>query len=512
MYSAHRGMVPAPANRLNELLDQVRAEFDTQQSRTDDYEQRLTVQMQEMEMVRQKVYNLEQTQLAIKQRYDEDVARLRHELENRGGPPSHLGVSGLPPHAGPSQPPPPAIGHGPSNLFGGIMANPPGQGGPGLIPPSQDQQQQGPPPHQMPQPQPGLQQAPFQSYQQPPGVNGYGTQPPQSTASPGPGKGGRNNRGPPGPATPQQSQPAPYPDPRASPQVARPTPPPQHPQIPNVGNMLADLDPDRLRPDQKREGADWFAVFNPRVQRQLDVDLVHNLAHESVVCCVRFSQDGRYVATGCNRSAQIFEVSSGNRVSYLQDDSVDKDGDLYIRSVCFSPDGKYLATGAEDKQIRVWDIQAGTIRRTFTGHEQDIYSLDFSRNGKNIASGSGDRTVRVWNMDNGREELNLSIDDGVTTVAMSPDGQYVAAGSLDKSVRVWEVRTGYLIERLDGPEGHKDSVYSVAFAPNGRDLVSGSLDKTIKMWELGDNRGMMSGPGPRGGKCIRTFEGHKVID
>ena len=40
MYSAHRGMVPAPANRLNELLDQVRAEFDTQQSRTDDYEQR----------------------------------------------------------------------------------------------------------------------------------------------------------------------------------------------------------------------------------------------------------------------------------------------------------------------------------------------------------------------------------------------------------------------------------------------------------------------------------------
>jgi WD40 repeat protein len=37
----------------------------------------------------------------------------------------------------------------------------------------------------------------------------------------------------------------------------------------------------------------------------------------------------------------------------LQDESVSKDGDLYIRSVCFSPDGKYLATGAEDKQIRV---------------------------------------------------------------------------------------------------------------------------------------------------------------
>ena len=110
-------------------------------------------------------------------RYDEDIARLRHEIEARGGPPSHVGVSGLPPHGGVSQPAPPAIGHGPSNLFGGIMANPPGQGNPGLVPPSQDQQQQqqqqGPPPHQMPQPQQGLQSGPYQgSYPQPPVVNG----------------------------------------------------------------------------------------------------------------------------------------------------------------------------------------------------------------------------------------------------------------------------------------------------------------------------------------------------
>ena len=103
------------------------------------------------------------------------------------------------------------------------------------------------------------------------------------------------------------------------------------------------------------------------------------------------------------------------------------------------------------------------------------------------------------------------IEDGVTTVAMSPNGDYVAAGSLDKSVRVWDTRTGMLVERLDGQiEGHKDSVYSVAFAPDGRSLVSGSLDKTIKMWELGNAHGMMANPATRGGRCIRTFEGHKV--
>lgn len=42
MYNAHRGMVPAPNNRLTELLDQVRAEFESQQSRNGEYEQNST--------------------------------------------------------------------------------------------------------------------------------------------------------------------------------------------------------------------------------------------------------------------------------------------------------------------------------------------------------------------------------------------------------------------------------------------------------------------------------------
>lgn len=103
----------------------------------------------------------------------------------------------------------------------------------------------------------------------------------------------------------------------------------------------------------------------------------------------------------------------------------------------------------------------------------------------------------------------MTIDDGVTTVAISPDNRLVAAGSLDKSVRVWDTTSGFLVERLEGDVGHRDSVYSVAFAPSGRELVSGSLDKTIKMWELANAPRNVPGSGPRGGKCIRTFEGHK---
>ncbi|KAH8821514.1 WD40-repeat-containing domain protein [Xylogone sp. PMI_703] len=514
MYNPHRGLGPASGNtRLNELLDGIRAEFDNQARASGEYEHNIAAQIQEMQLVREKVYQMEQTHIALKAKYDEEIQRLHRELEARGGAPRPAGIGGPPQHPGPSQAPP-SIGHGPRDLFGGIMAG--GQNGPGLAPPppQQQQDQQGPPQHQMPQPPPGLQGPPpppqpgFGAGYPGPAPNGYGTQPPQSTASPGP-KNQRLNRGPGGPATPQLNQPIPYPDPRASPQVGHAPPDHRAPQYPNVGNALAELDLERLPAHQKKVEADWFAIFNPSVPRVLDVDLVHTLQHESVVCCVRFSHDGKYVATGCNRSAQIFDVVTGQKICILQDDSVDSVGDLYIRSVCFSPDGRYLATGAEDKLIRVWDIASRTIRNTFSGHEQDIYSLDFARDGHTIASGSGDRTVRLWDIDAGQNILTLSIEDGVTTVAISPDTKYVAAGSLDKSVRVWDATTGYLVERLEGPDGHKDSVYSVAFAPNGKDLVSGSLDKTIKMWELVAPRGGHPNTGPKGGRCIKTFEGHK---
>ncbi|RBA09934.1 glucose repression regulatory protein TUP1 [Fusarium proliferatum] len=541
----HRAMGGGPqgnSTRLNELLEQIRVEFDTQMRATENYEHQIAAQVSEMQLVREKVYQMEQTHLSLKQKYEDEISALRHQLEaaRKGG--IQPGIPGPPQHAAPSQQPP-SIAPG-NGLFSGIMAG--GSQG-GLVPPQPGQQQgqqgqpqgaqqqqqtqqghappqeqplgpqhqmgQGPPGLPVPPPHPNAQQAPYsQNYPPGPVSNGMGPQP-QSTASPGPGRRGIGRPpGAVGPATPQVNTPVPYPGSAASPQVSHPTP--EHgrmggPHAPAVGNALGDLEVDSVAPHNKKTGQDWYAIFNPQVQRVLDVDLVHSLNHESVVCCVRFSHDGKYVATGCNRSAQIFDVQTGEKVCVLEDHNAsDMSADLYIRSVCFSPDGRYLATGAEDKLIRVWDIQTRTIRNHFSGHEQDIYSLDFARDGRTIASGSGDRTVRLWDIEQGTNTLTLTIEDGVTTVAISPDTQFVAAGSLDKSVRVWDIHSGFLVERLEGPDGHKDSVYSVAFSPSGKDLVSGSLDRPIKMWELSAPR-QGNQPGPKGGKCVKTFEGHR---
>lgn len=307
-------------------------------------------------------------------------------------------------------------------------------------------------------------------------------------------------------------------------------------QMKAIPPFLLDLDYNQVPENLKKRENDYYVLYNPALPRNIEIDLHSSLEHSSVVCCVKFSNDGQYLATGCNKTTQVYRVSDGALIAKLSDDSAPsvqngnniagstngngKDGndnstassDLYIRSVCFSPDGKYLATGAEDRLIRIWDIENKKIVMVLQGHDQDVYSLDYFPSGDKLVSGSGDRTVRIWDLKTGQCSLILSIEDGVTTVAVSPgDGKFIAAGSLDRAVRVWDSETGFLVERLDSENelgtGHKDSVYSVVFTKDGKKVVSGSLDRSVKLWNLHNIK--ENGQRSNSAICEVTYIGHK---
>ncbi|KAL4067061.1 WD40-repeat-containing domain protein [Scleroderma yunnanense] len=538
--------------RLNEAFDSVRQEFDVITSdmgllrnQRDEYESKVTSQINELNIIRQSLYELESQHGKIRQQYEEELSRLRVEL--------HAARQGLPPGA----PPHPTVGPG---TIGPSGPPAPPSGVPGVPPPSgpssynepyyprdrdrdrdrerdkdrerldrdrerdqRDRDRERPQVESSRDPKrikterikgdrpdpysPSLGSGPTAKLPPPgpPTFQGPGLPPPPSAHTPYA----------PGPGNPPLSG-AVEPSSSASSSIAPVS------SAPNGGQFPDGLDLHNVPPDLKKEGSDWFAVFNPKVKRVLDVALVHTLMHESVVCCVRFSADGKYLATGCNRTAQIYDTKTGNKTCVLADDSAGKSGDLYIRSVCFSPDGKLLATGAEDKQIRIWDIAKKRIVNIFDGHQQEIYSLDFSHDGRLIVSGSGDKTARIWDMADRTPKVltindpdSMNNDAGVTSVAISPNGQLVAAGSLDTIVRIWDVASGILVERL---RGHRDSVYSVAFTPDGNGLVSGSLDKTLKYWDVS---GLVAGGAKRkdatangkkdlekSSQCTMNFVGH----
>eukprot|EP00300_Choanocystis_sp_HF-7_P009571 c16505_g1_i1.p1 GENE.c16505_g1_i1~~c16505_g1_i1.p1 ORF type:complete len:528 (+),score=114.87 c16505_g1_i1:51-1634(+) len=249
------------------------------------------------------------------------------------------------------------------------------------------------------------------------------------------------------------------------------------------------------------EEQDW--VVSPHTD---GIRLQHSLPHESVVCCVRFSDNGKFLATGSNKVAQVFEVKSGRVVGgFNTEASRGRDeeaqaptSESYVRSVCFSPDSTRLAAGAEDKTIRIWDIASQKLVQVLNGHEGEIYSLDYSKDGKLLASGSGDKTAKIWDVEKqscvhvlgDRGEVH---GDGVTSVSFSPDNKHLVTGSLDRNIRMWDVATGACARVL---KGHDEPVYSVMFSPNGKFVASGSLDKSLRLWD------------PATGTCIATFRSH----
>src|SRR5258707_9834295 len=67
-----------------------------------------------------------------------------------------------------------------------------------------------------------------------------------------------------------------------------------------------------------------------------------------------------------------------------------------IRSVCYSPDGTRVVSGSNDKTIRIWDAESGTvIGEPLTGHTGWVHSVAYSSNGQHIVSGSDHVTIRI---------------------------------------------------------------------------------------------------------------------
>ena len=80
-----------------------------------------------------------------------------------------------------------------------------------------------------------------------------------------------------------------------------------------------------------------------------------------------------------------------------------------ITAMDFSVSGEFLASGSSDKTVRLWDVETGQHRHTFTGHTGEIGAVTFLGDkalagigfaeAKKIASGSSNGTVFIWNLD-----------------------------------------------------------------------------------------------------------------
>jgi WD40 repeat protein/type II secretory pathway predicted ATPase ExeA len=163
-----------------------------------------------------------------------------------------------------------------------------------------------------------------------------------------------------------------------------------------------------------------------------------------------------------------------------------------MRTVAVGPG--LVASGGDDGVLRIWDPVAGAELREWTGHPDEVLSVDFTADGRLLASGGAGGQVRIWDPITGRRVLWLQAHTGrVWSVGFSRDGRRLASAGGDTVVRVWDPATGELEKELAGHEG---VVWSVRFSPDGRQLASAGDGQMVRIWD------------PASGKLMGEWQAH----
>jgi WD40 repeat protein len=209
--------------------------------------------------------------------------------------------------------------------------------------------------------------------------------------------------------------------------------------------------------------------------------VIREFQQGSWVKSIAFNNCGSLLASGHTYDyIKVWSAATGEIVKSI---SIRKSfwSEPYCWSICFHPHQDIIAVGANDKNVRLYDIASGKTPLSLAGHGSEIYSVAFSPDGNKLASGSIDKTIGIWDIQTGQAKFLLGHSGAVRSVAFSPDSSFVASGSSDNTIRIWS--TSYCRE-IRALLGHADKVNSVAFSHDGRILASGSLDKTVKLWTI----------------------------
>ena len=153
-----------------------------------------------------------------------------------------------------------------------------------------------------------------------------------------------------------------------------------------------------------------------------------------------------------------------------------------VECVTFDGAEEYVVAGAAGGTIKVWDLEAAKVTRTFTGHRSNCVAVDFHPFGDFFASGSLDTNLKVWDTRRkGCIHTYKGHTRGITHIRFSPDGRWVLSGSEDSTVKLWDLTAGKMLKEF---RAHTAAITAVEFHPNEFFMATSAADRTTRFWDL----------------------------
>uniref|UniRef100_A0A3P8YK26 CDC20/Fizzy WD40 domain-containing protein n=1 Tax=Esox lucius TaxID=8010 RepID=A0A3P8YK26_ESOLU len=166
----------------------------------------------------------------------------------------------------------------------------------------------------------------------------------------------------------------------------------------------------------------------------------------------------------------------------------------HSQEVCglkWSPDGRYLASGGNDNLVYIWPgVQEGSGRggnavHVFSEHQGAVKALAWCPWQPNIlASGGGtsDRHIRIWNINSGSCITALDSQSQVSSLAFAPNYKELVSshGYAHDNIVIRKYPSLTKVAELNGHEGR---VLNLTMSPDFSTMATVAADETVRLWK-----------------------------
>lgn len=218
----------------------------------------------------------------------------------------------------------------------------------------------------------------------------------------------------------------------------------------------------------------WDISEEPRVTRVL------RLSDQAIL--LEYNQDGsRLLVADAQEALTWWDPKEG----ILLQAGMRHPAQIHNYSIAISPDNSMVAAGLSNGETWVWRIQEPERPEAIEFiHEGKINSVRFSPDGRRVVTASNDKTVRIWNVESGSMLNAPGLHDGLVMHAeFSPDGEKIVTSSYDYNVRIFDSET---LDLLMDPILARGWTLKAHFSLDGNKIFAPTYPHFARFWNVED--------------------------
>ncbi|CAJ2664268.1 unnamed protein product [Trifolium pratense] len=223
---------------------------------------------------------------------------------------------------------------------------------------------------------------------------------------------------------------------------------------------------------RSEEGAEFFS------ESDIPSNCKYRLnAHEGGCASLLFEYNSSKLITGGqDRSVKVWDTNTGSLSSSLN-------GCLgSVLDLTITHDNRSVIAASSSNNLYVWDLSSGRVRHTLTGHTDKVCAVDVSKvSSRHVVSAAYDRTIKVWDLMKGYCINTIMFPSNCNALCFSVDGQTIFSGHVDGNLRLWDIQSGKLLSEV---AAHSLAVTSISLSRNGDIALTSGRDNLHNLFDV----------------------------